>query len=193
MRLFVAAYPPAYALAHLAAAVDRLRMGVAAADGINVRLVARPLWHVTLAFLGEVGADRAPDAGAAVRAGVARWQAGGAGVPTLRLAGAGRFGRGRFTVLWVGLAGDVPALRALGDSMRRELRRARVPCDRKPMHAHLTLARPGGRLPPAEVAADLSELAGYEGPEWTLDVVQLVRSHLGPAPVYEPLVACPLT
>jgi 2'-5' RNA ligase len=193
VRLFVAAYPPGDALDHLAEAIGGLRLGAAAAAGTNVRLAARPLWHLTLAFLGEVADDRTPDAAGALGDGVARWlEPTPDRVVRLRLAGGGRFGRRRFTVLWVGLAGDVDGLRSLADAVRRELRRARLPFDRKPFRPHLTFARPGERLPAPDLTADLAAIRGYEGPEWTVDVVHLVRSHQGPKPVHEPIAAVPL-
>lgn len=192
MRLFVAVYPSEEALDHLAREVSRLRLGMAADSGTNVRLTARPLWHVTLAFLGEVPDDRAPAAESAVRAGVARWRAAGEDPPALRLAGGGRFGRRRFTVLWVGLRGDVDRLQALGTAVRRELRRGRITVDPKPLRPHLTFARPGDRLPEQELSADLARLEGYQGPEWTVREVCLIRSHPGPRPVHEPLARVPL-
>jgi 2'-5' RNA ligase len=203
VRLFVAVDPPAVALDHLAEAIGRLRLGMAAAAGTNVRLAARPLWHVTLAFLGELPDDRAPDVAAAVREGVARWQGGGAPAPTLRLTGGGQFGaarapnrsrggRRRSTAVWVGLAGDVDTLRSLGDALRKELRRARVPYDHKPLRPHLTFARPGERLPAADLAADLAALREYEGPGWTVEAVHLVRSQLGPKPVHDRIATVPL-
>src|SRR5690554_3666775 len=94
VRLFVAIYPPEPALDELAGAVRKLKLGSAAAEGTNVRLTVRPLWHVTVAFLGDVADERAPAAAAALQEGVARW--GGAPLE-LNLAGGGRFGRGRFT------------------------------------------------------------------------------------------------
>lgn len=188
----MAVYPADGALDHLAAAVGRLRLGMAAAAGTNVRLVARPLWHVTLAFIGDVPDDSASDAEAALRAGVARWRGGGARPPALRLAGGGRFGRRQSTTLWAGLAGEVDTLRSLGDALRRELRRARLPYDRKPLRPHLTFVRPGERLPAADLAADLAALREYEGPGWTVEAVYLVRSQLGPKPVHERIASVPL-
>jgi 2'-5' RNA ligase len=184
--------PPDGALDHLAEAIGRLRLGMAAAAGTNVRLAARPLWHVTLAFIGEVPDDRAVDAESAVRAGVARWQGSGAAAPALRLAGGGRFGHRRSTTLWVGLAGELDTLRSLGEAVRRELRRARLPYDRKPLRPHLTFARPGERLPAADVVADLTALREYEGPGWTVEAVHLVRSQLGPKPVHDRIATVPL-
>jgi 2'-5' RNA ligase len=192
VRLFVAVYPPPEALDHLAGAVGRLRLGEIAAAGTNVRIVARPLWHLTLAFLGEVDSDRAPDAAAAVATGVDRWRRGGAAASALRLSGGGRFGRRRFTVLWVGLAGDLAGIRSLAEAVRRELRRARLPFDRKPFRPHLTLARPGDRLGADDLATDLETMRGYEGPEWTVESVCLVRSQVGPEPVHEAITIVPL-
>jgi 2'-5' RNA ligase len=110
----------------------------------------------------------------------------------LRLAGGGRFGGRRAATLWVGLSGDVGALLSLGGAIRRELRRARIPYDRKPLRPHLTFARPGERLPAADLAADLAALRGYEGPEWTVQSVHLVRSQLGPRPVHDRIATVPL-
>jgi 2'-5' RNA ligase len=171
---------------HLAAVVAETHLGRAEAVGVNVRLIPRDRWHLTLAFLGEVDPDRVPDAQDALGKAVAGWQAGG---PRLRLAGGGRFGRGRFTIVWTGVAGEVAAVTDLSKAVRRQLKRARLPFDPKPFRPHLTLARPSGRLSPTEVAADLATLHGYQGPPWTVDELRLVRSHLGPNPVYEPVTA----
>jgi RNA 2',3'-cyclic 3'-phosphodiesterase len=197
VRLFVAVYPSPAAVAHLSAAVAGLRLGAATARGHTVGLTATARWHLTLAFLGEVPEPRVPVAKEALASGVARWrteradQAGHAPPPRLWLAGAGRFGRRRFTVLWVGLSGDVDALRSLGRAVRRELRRSGVPFDGKPLRPHLTFARPGDRVPAEHLAADLAALARYEGPAWTVEEVHLVRSHLGPKPVHETLAVTP--
>jgi 2'-5' RNA ligase len=196
VRLFVAVYPPPVALDHLAGAVSGLRLGAAVAAGQNPRLVARPLWHVTLAFLGEVAEHRVPRVVPALVAGIDGWRDRGGQPPLrLRLAGGGRFGRRRFTVLWVGLAGDLDGLVGLvglGRSVRRGLRRGRLPHDRKPLHPHLTLARPGDRLSAEEVAADLSALSSYQGPAWELTELHLVRSTQGPRPAHESLARLPL-
>jgi 2'-5' RNA ligase len=193
VRQFVAVYPPPAALDHLAAAIEALRLGRAAAAGASVGLTASARWHVTLAFLGEVADERAPEAATALAAGVARWRADNPPAPRLRLTGGGRFGRRQFTVLWVGLTGDMEGLRRLAGEVRRSLRRAGLPYDdRKPLRPHLTFARPGQRLAAADLAADLAGLAEYEGPWWRVDAVSLVRSQLGPKPVHEPLAAVPL-
>lgn len=185
MRLFVAAYPPRQACEHLGETVDALAIGRAAAAGINARLAGRENWHVTLAFLGDVPDERQADVSSALDRAVSAWRAGRAdGLPRLWLGGGGRFGRGRFTVLWVGLGGEVAEIAALSKAIRRDLKRTRLPFDAKPFRPHLTLARPGDRV---DVAGDVTALHTYEGPEWTLDEVRLMRSYPGPKPRYDRL------
>jgi 2'-5' RNA ligase len=191
-RLFIAIQPPPAVLDHLAAFTAGLGFVQA-----GVRVTARHLWHVTLAFLGDVpepllpAAVRALDRAAAAvreppvparRAGTRAAPA--AAPPVVRLSGGGRFGRGRFTIVWAGVDGD---LRPLRRATVGALRRVRLPYDEQRYHPHLTLGRPGDRVPAAVVAADLAALAGYRGPSWTVGGLVLYRSHLGPKPVYEPL------
>jgi 2'-5' RNA ligase len=185
VRLFVAAYPPASAREHLGALVDDLAVGRAAAAGVNARLAVRETWHVTVAFLGEVPDARRGDVEAALDRAVAGWRARrDGGAPRLSLGGGGRFGRGRFTVLWVGMGGEVAALADLGTRARKGLKRARLPYDDKPFKPHLTIARPGDRV---DVVGDVAALKSYAGPEWALDEIRLMRSHLGPKPTYDEL------
>ena len=183
LRLFVAIYPPEPAVTDLAAFVSGLAVGRAAAEGVNARLAARATWHLTVVFLGDVRPDRVADVEAAVGGAVTGWRAAGES-PVVRVAGGGKFGRGRFTLLWAGLAGDITPLRELSVAARKQLKRAKLPYDDKPFRPHLTLARPGDRVP---VAEDVTALQGYEGPQWSVDEVRLVRSHLGPKPRYDTL------
>jgi len=192
MRLFVATYPNAEACDDLERRLASLRVALAAGQGVNTRLARRDTWHVTLAFLGEVDEARGPQAAAAIERAAGAWRAAESGPLRLRLAGGGRFGRGRFTLLWVGVDGDREALVRLSRQVRRELKRDRLPYDDKPFKPHVTIARPGDRLDKAAVEADRSSLAGYSGPAWPVLSLELVRSHLGPKPWYEHLVAAPL-
>lgn len=179
MRLFVAAYPPAAVLDDLARVLADRHLS---RTGANVRLAPREQWHLTLAFLGEVPDERAGDAAAAVDRAAER-----GGPATVRLAGAGRFGRGTFTIVWAGITGQVTELKELAGAVRRELKRARLPRDDRPYRPHLTLARPGDRLPAEELADDLAVLRAYQGPQWTVEELRLMRSHLGPHPRYDVL------
>lgn len=194
----MALYPPPVALDHLGIRLAGLNVGTAAAREVNGRLPARETLHVTLAFLGEVDDDRLPDVEAALGQAASHWRAaratdaGTADARSLRLGGGGRFGEDRFTVLWVGLTGDVAAVRRLSAGVRRQLRRYRLPYDRRPFRPHLTVARPGDRLDRAELDADHEALDRYLGPPWPVTEMVLVRSHLGPRPGHHRLAAWPL-
>ena len=187
MRLFVAVYPPEHVADDFAACVERLRVSRALRDGVNTRVASPANWHVTLAFLADVRDDRGGDAAAAVERAAAL-----AAPFEVRLAGGGRFGRGRFTIRWVGVGGDVAALGGLSRGVRRELKRARLAYDPKPLRPHLTVARPGDRVDRVAVEADRAALDAYESPPWTVAEVVLMRSHPGPRPTYDRLGAWPL-
>jgi len=191
-RLFVAVTPSPAAIADLGAVVDGLHVSRANQPGHSTRLAARDRWHVTVVFLGDIPSDRVVAAADAVRAAVADL-----GPFELNLAGGGTFGRGSRAILWSGLGGDVDQLRQLSLSVRRELRRAHLPFDRKPLRAHLTLSRPGDRVAPEQVKADVATLAGHYGPTWSVDDVQLMVSEMeqtatGPAPRYTPVATIAL-
>jgi 2'-5' RNA ligase len=192
MSLFVAAFPAAEAVADLSAFVRALRIGRPAEPGRSLRTVPPERWHLTLAFLGDVDDAAAGAAATAMGAAVADRRDGDDGPPQLRLAGGGRFGRGRFTVVWAGVDGDVEFLERLAGRLRRGLRSVRVPADPRPFRAHLTLARPGDRLTPGALRADLAALDAYRGPWWCPTELRLVRSHPGPQPTYETLSVAPL-
>ena len=183
LRLFVAVDPDGVAVADLAVLVDGLAVARPTPPGGSLRLTRRDAWHLTLAFIGEVPDTDRPAAEAAL----ARVDA--ARAPTVRIAGGGRFNRGRFTVLWAGVDGDVAGLAALATAVRRELRRVKLPIDRKPFRPHLTIARPGDRLPADDLAADIASLAAYAGPPWTVARVHLYASELGPHPTYTRLAS----
>ncbi|MFJ6198767.1 RNA 2',3'-cyclic phosphodiesterase [Micromonospora sp. NPDC092111] len=190
MRLFVAVYPPPAAVASLTARVGRLRVGTAAAAGVDVRLADPANLHVTLAFLGEVETDRLVEVESILGLAAETARAGWAGPPRLWLGGGGCFGPGRSTVLWVDVHGEVESLRTLARLIRSGLRRAGLPYDGRPFRPHLTVARPGDRIDPSDVEADRLALGDHTGPEWPATELVLVRSI--PGPHHERLAAWPL-
>lgn len=170
MRLFIAVYPPDEVADDLARLVSGLHVSTA---DVNTRLARRDTWHVTLAFLGEVPDERAPDAATALSTAVHD-----VAPPELRIAGGGRFGG----ILWAGVEGD---LYPLARRIRRELKRGHLAYDRKPLKPHVTIARPGDRLDRTLIAEDRAALSAYRGAAWTVRTVELMRSHLGPKPTYD--------
>ncbi|MFF5172843.1 RNA 2',3'-cyclic phosphodiesterase [Micromonospora sp. NPDC000089] len=192
MRLFAAVYPPPDAVTDLTARVARLRVGAASAAGIDVRLADPARLHVTLAFLGEVPAERLSDVQNALGSAADAFRELRSGPPTLCLAGGGRFGRGRSTVLWVDVRGEVDALHVLGRLIRSGLRDNDLPYDDKPFRPHLTIARPGDRIPAPDVQADQRSLTAYTGPPWPATHLVLTQSHQSPHPTYTHPTTWPL-
>ena len=183
MRLFAAVYPPQRVSDHLAAMTSTLTLHRPAPPGRSLRLVPERQWHVTVVFLGEVADARLARVERAIAAAAERSRPCG-----IRIGGGGQFGKGRFTTVWAGLDGEVSGLRSLSAKVCDELRAAHLPYDRKAFRPHLTLARPGDRMSPEQVADDIRSLGSYRGPEWTVEELCLMRSHLGPVPVYDTLL-----
>lgn len=155
-------------MTHLARALGPLRDAEP-----GVRWVPREQWHLTLVFLAAV----APGAVDPLVAGLRR---AAASTPPLRLAltGAGAFPRTeRARVVWAGLDGDVEVLGALAEGCRDAAVAAGVEVEARPFHAHLTIAR--ARRRPVRAGGLVDALAGYAGPEWTADGIELVHSRPG--------------
>jgi RNA 2',3'-cyclic 3'-phosphodiesterase len=177
VRLFVALPVPDEVRGAVATAVDPARR-----EGRGLRWTRPEGWHLTVAFLGEVGDDRVGAVSGVVAAVAARH-------PPLELSlgAAGRFGR---RVLWVGVD-DEPegGVEALGTDLQDSLADAGLPVQQRRVHAHLTLAR-SGRSP-----VDDRAVAAVEVPaaRWRVSELGLWRSHLGGGPArYEEVASAPL-
>jgi RNA 2',3'-cyclic 3'-phosphodiesterase len=166
VRLFAAVDPPAEQVAALAAAVDR--------RDERLRWVPESQWHVTLAFYGETAESKVETLRSGLERVAARTQP-----LSLRLAGAGTFPRqqAKARVLWVGLDGDVDALRRLADRCAGAGRRARIAMEDRAFRPHLTVAR--SRKDPVDVRELVARLASYTGEWWTVTSLRLVHSTLG--------------
>ncbi len=182
MRLFVAIVPPPAALDELDAAAAPLRPAWP-----GLRWTGREAWHITLAFLGEVGEPAAARLAPRMQRAASRYRRLG-----LSFAGAGAFpGAARARVLWTGLAGERGTLEHLAASVAAGARRAGAPPpdERRRFLPHVTLART--RLP-TDVRSLIGALNGYAGTAWTAERIELIRSHTGPQPRYELLASWPL-
>jgi 2'-5' RNA ligase len=186
-RLFVAVDPSPEALAHLGTFVDGLQVSLANAPGHSTRLTRRENWHITVAFLGDVPGRRVPVASTVVD------EVASTVTPLhLCVAGGGMFGGRRDPIVWAGIGGEVEGLRRLARLLQRALRRARLPVDERPPRPHLTIARPGQRVPADQIATDVGRLSSYEGPQWTATALCVMRSEIeqtptGPIPRYTAL------
>lgn len=172
LRLFVAIELPEEVLRALAEVQRELRKR--GLDGL--RWVHPEGIHLTLKFLGETPAEKAPEIERALEQTVK-------GVPphTLSLGRLGTFGsRSAPRVLWVDLIGDVETLGALQQGVERALLPLGFPRENRAFSPHLTLAR----IRPEdarEAARPLSEAVGaVQPPEAELQVTELslMRSEL---------------
>ena len=162
MRLFVALRPPPDAIADLRARLPKWPS-------------APERWHLTLAFLGELGGpEQVHEELAARLAGTAPFE--------LRLEGSGTFGRNG--PVWVGVSGDTSALHDVAADVAAAARAAGVQLERRAYKPHLTVGKRGHPTPAAR--------AGYRGPAWRAHEVELVRSDLGRTVMHTVLERYPL-
>lgn len=170
MRLFIAAELPDPMLDALAETSASLRAGV------RGRYVGSDLFHVTLAFLGEVDGARV----AAIEELLVDACAGHAPFET-SLGALGSFGKKSRATLWQGFT-ETAGFKALARDVRNGLQSAGFEFDRKGFIPHVTLMRnadlASGTLPMPAVATG------------TIETVTLFSSDLsGPRPVYEALAS----
>ena len=180
MRLFVALTPPGEVVEELCAGTAALRR---LAPGL--RWTRPEQWHVTLAFLGEVGDDVVDELTRRLSRAAARHPP-----LSLVLGGGGRFGH---QVLWTPVQGDRDGLRRLADSVRAAARRSRLRVEQRPYRPHLTLARAGAS---ADLRPLVERLASGPGLPWVATRLFLVRSRLGAGPdgsaLHEQIAGWPL-
>lgn len=175
MRLFVACELPPATKAALAEIQSLLR----ARGAQELRWVRPEGMHLTLKFLGEVPADKAPSIEEALAAAIE-------GPLELRLAfsALGTFGGpARLRVIWVGAEGDVAPLVGLASRVEGALTPLGFPRERRPYSPHLTLARVSDRASPEQRRRLADLVAGFEMPpvpEAVVREVSLMRSFLEP-------------
>lgn len=172
IRTFVCIELPTAERERIGALEERLR-----GHGARASWVAPSSIHLTLAFLGDVEADRIPS----VTDAVTRASAGATSFE-LAVDGAGAFpALARPRVLWLGVGGDLSRLSALQATVARELKSAGFPRDEKPFRAHLTLARmKDDRSPEARATASALDSAAPSGPAFRVDEIVVMRSDLDP-------------
>ena len=144
--------------------------------GLRLRWVKPHGMHLTLKFLGDI--DRIQVAGletaleaAAGTSPVLNLAAKGLGVfPTLKKA----------RVLWMGVAGETPALHAVYKHLETQLTPLGFKPEKRRFNAHLTLARAKGRLDPGRLVGALETIGGFEPVPFAARDLVLYRSDLKP-------------
>lgn len=171
-RLFIAFELPAPVRVALAEAQSLLRRA-----NLPVRWSQPEQMHLTLQFLGDTDPAHIPELAAAMG------RAAGMSAPlSLRLGGLGAFPNPRRpSVVWAGVAGDLPALEGLVGALAGELAGLGVERERRPFRAHLTLGRARREAVPPElerIGAALARLPGPTPVEWQAGQLVLFRSEL---------------
>jgi RNA 2',3'-cyclic 3'-phosphodiesterase len=166
VRLFVALMPPAEVVEELRASTEALRELAP-----DLRWTRLEQWHLTLAFLGEVGEDVIDELARRLNRAAARHPP-----LSLSLGGGGRFGH---QVLWTRVQGDREGLRRLVGSVQAAARRSRLPVEQRPYRPHLTLARSDGET---DLRPLVERLTSWQGLPWVATRLYLVRSSLGAGP-----------
>jgi 2'-5' RNA ligase len=176
VRLFFAVHLSDEALvgAANAAASARVRRGADA-----YRWVSSHLFHVTLAFLGEQPEEALPDLAA-----IAQETAAAHEPFRLQLGAPGSFGPSKEPrVIWIGLAGGLPKLRALQADLSDRLRADGFLTETAKFSPHITVARLGPKSRPVGVPLPLSSKLPLR--PWSVTDFALVRSQLTrPEPTY---------
>lgn len=175
-RMFVAAVVPPGAAGDLEQFLAPRR------DAAAFRWSDPAQWHLTLAFAADVAERSADDLDERLTRAAAKRHA-----FALRVAGGGAFPHpDRARVLFGRLEAVEAATTELGrlaTGCRAALSRAGVRVDGQRFRPHLTLGRLGH---PDNVTSWVRLLDSYRGPEWVVDEVALVASHLGEGPRRRP-------
>jgi 2'-5' RNA ligase len=189
VRLFTAVELDPAVRSAAARAAAELRRAIERANPLfRARWIPEDNFHVTLVFLGEVPDARVPAVLAALEPPPT--------VPAFVLT-LGRFGAfpatGMARILWLGVDEGSAALAALHGEVAARLQPLGFEPERRPYHAHLTLARVADDARGDRAIRRLLQECTVEAGASPAGHVTLVRSRLTPkGAVYEPLLRVPL-
>ena len=188
IRAFVAIELDDDTKAHIAAAIETLRQR--RID--NLRLVRHEGVHLTLKFLGDIEASRAPQVADAMKHAASRQ------TPfSLTLGAPGVFpNANRARVLWIGLDGDFKALKFLQAEVEEALTSVGFAAERRPFNPHLTIGRMHHRASRFDRRRATDALAAIRLPTnqtVAVESISLMKSTLLPdGAIYERIARSPL-
>jgi 2'-5' RNA ligase len=147
----------------------------------RVRWVGPEQMHLTLAFLGDVPAERVAEIAAAMKRSAA-----GVGPFPFAIQGLGAFPDLRHPrVIWVGLVEPSGTLVRLQSALAAELAKIGYPPEERSFHPHLTLARAKELDRQADYEQLLAPRRDFLGPEQLAGEMLLISSELAPTgPIY---------
>ncbi|TDG00502.1 RNA 2',3'-cyclic phosphodiesterase [Paenibacillus piri] len=148
--------------------------------------------HITLKFLGET-----ETVAVSAISSLMRGLAAASSPLALSLQRFGTFGKPSApSILWIGVGGDMDALRHLHAQSEKAMESAGFAPDNRSYSPHLTVARNyagAAAFSKAGLASAEQMLAAHStGMHWTVEQIILYRSHLGRTPMYEAVDRFPL-
>ena len=175
VRVFAAIFPPDDAVDDLAEITVPMQQMYP-----DLRWAQPPLWHLTLAYFGNITQADQGQLNRAVASFVAERE-----TLRVRLVGAGTFSEPNVAqTLWAGVDSQQDALLHLSGDLVTAVQHFGWTLDRRSFRAHLTLARaqPGRDLLPL-----VDQLSDYTGPFWDVPSIAVVwaRQAEDGEPVYE--------
>lgn len=188
IRTFVAIELDDDTKAHIAAAIETLRQK--RID--NLRLVRPEGVHLTLKFLGDIEVSQVPQVAGAMQ------QAASRHTPfSLTLGAPGVFpNTNRARVLWIGVDGDLEALKSLQAEVEEALTSVGFAAERQPFNPHLTIGRMHHRASRSDRQRAADALAAIPLPAnqtVAVNAISLMKSALLPdGAIYERIGRSPL-
>ena len=164
MRLYAAITPPSHVLADVAAALERAK-----AAAPQVPWLARDLWHLRLAYFGNLDLKQSMGVRETLR------QIGSYSPPlSLRMVGIEAIPEDeRAESLVFGLEGDLDDLWSLAKAIPSMVQRHGLFLDRRSFRTDITVAHEIRE--PFDARAAASALATYQGVPWTAREIEMVR------------------
>lgn len=184
IRSFIAVPIPGEARRRLAEIGNRL-----AESRADVKWVVEDNFHITLKFLGYVGADsgRLEAVGRAVESAIE-----GAAPFDAVLSGVGAFPKpARPSVVWVGITAGAEELKALAERVECALERIGFARESRPFSAHITLGRVKSPKNLDKLRDVMETLREEHAGSFRVESVAVMRSDLRPTgPVYTRIGDC---
>ncbi len=188
IRTFVAIELDDDTKAHIAAAIETLRQK--RID--NLRLVRPEGVHLTLKFLGDIKVSQVSKVADAMRHAASRQTS-----FSLNLGAPGVFpNTSRARVLWIGLDGEIEALKFLQAGVEEALTSVGFAAERQPFNPHLTIGRMhrrASRLDRQRATDALAEIRLPANQTVAVNSISLMKSTLLPdGAIYERIARSPL-
>lgn len=184
MRTFIAIELPQAITAALGDVQKTLK-----SSKLNIRWVPPENIHLTLKFLGDIPPEAVDPISRILSDSVRIFEP-----LSLSARGSGAFpGIKNPRVIWIGLSGQIPQLRALQEGLEKNLATIGYAMEKREFKAHLTLGRVKGAVDPVKLNIALNQVMDFTTEPFSADRIFLFRSDLKPTgPVYTQLACAAL-